>query len=417
MRRHKAADIHAPEIHGHLAGLQPRHGELADTARTGDAHRVEPSQYEQPLGSSRSAHQEIVVRRKTLRTVDELRKLRRAQGWDAVLSGRPRLGKLLPVVGQQTKSEVAGHRVANLPRLRSPLEGTELDGSVIERAEINRRIRIAGARQGWQRSLDGFAQNVMMLDRVERQIHSDAQSELASPHAARKNHPVGANFLTALQSHPGDPLASMRSGGLQQRGDARAIEEGCSVGHRTLGQSHRAFARNHPPVTRQIHRPQHVLDLDERPEILSFFGADQMGLDAKDLRHRRSAPKLGHALRIGPERQSGGADPSHVMPRLLGELGIQLSRVLVDLGHAVAGAQLTDHAGGMPGGSATDESLLEQHDILPARLGQMIGHRTAHNAATDDDHTGRRRRNRWGQREGGANRCIADVGGRHRCQP
>ena len=231
-----------------------------------------------------------------------------------------------------------------------------------------------------------------MLDRVERQIHADAQSELARPHAAGKHDPVGANFLTALQSHSGDPLTPVRSRGLQQRGDAGPIEEGCSVGHGAFGQSHRAFARNHPPVTRQIHRPQHVLDLDERPEILGLFGADQMGLNAKDLRHRSGSAQLGHALRVGPERQSGGADPAHIMPRLLGELGIQLGRVLVDLGHAVAGAQLTDHAGRMPSGAATEQALLQQHDILPTRFGQMVGHRTPHDAPSDNDHAGRRRR-------------------------
>ena len=256
-----------------------------------------------------------------------------------------------------------------------------------------------------------------MLDRVERQIHADAQTELAGPHAARKDHPVGANFLTALQSHSGDPLTSVRSHGLQQRGDARAIEEGCSVGHRTLGQSHRAFAGNHPPVTWQKHRAQHVFDLDERPKILGFFGAHQMGLNAKDLRHRGSPAQLGHALRVGSERQTGGTHPAHIMARLLGELGIQLGRVLVDLGHAVAGAQLADHAGRMPRGAATEQALLQQHDILPTCLGQMVGHRTPHDTPSDNDHAGRRRRNRWGQREGGADRGIADVGGRHRGQP
>ena len=117
LRRHKAADIHTPEVHGHLARLQPRHGELADTAGTGDADRVEPSEHEQPLGPSRSAHQEIVVGREALRTVDELRKLRRAQRRDAVFPGRPGLGKLIPVVGQQAKGKVTRDGVSDLPGL------------------------------------------------------------------------------------------------------------------------------------------------------------------------------------------------------------------------------------------------------------------------------------------------------------
>lgn len=58
----------------------------------------------------------------------------------------------------------------------------------------------------------------------------------------------------------------------------------------------------------------------------------------------------------------------HVMTRLLGQLGIQLGRVFVDLGHAVAGAQLTDHAGRMPSGAAAEQALLQQHNILQPAL-------------------------------------------------
>ena len=57
------------------------------------------------------------------------------------------------------------------------------------------------------------------------------------------------------------------------------------------------------------------------------------------------------------------------MTRLLGQLGVKLGRVFVDLGHAVAGAQLPDHAGRMPSGAAAEQALLQQHNILPARLG------------------------------------------------
>ena len=138
-----------------------------------------------------------------------------------------------------------------------------------------------------------------------------------------------------------------------------------------------------------------------------------MRLDPEHLRHRGGAAELGHALRVSPERQAGGTHPAHVMPRLLGQLGIQLGRVFVDLGHAVAGAQLPDHAGRMPSGAATEQALLDQHDILPTRLGQMVGHRAPHNAPSDNDHAGSRWRRSKRQREGGLDRGVADVGGRH----
>ena len=253
----------------------------------------------------------------------------------------------------------------------------------------------------------------MVFHRVKRQIHTNGQTELTGPHAAGEHDPFSADFLPTFQAHPGDPLASMRTGHFQQRGHACSVKEGSSVSHGAFGESHRAFAGYHSSIAGQIDCPQHILHLNERPELLSFLGTNEMGLDPEHLRHRGGPTELGHALRVGPECQAGGTNPSHVMTRLLGQLGVKLGRVFVDLGHAVAGAQLPDHAGRMPSGAATEQALLQQHDILPARLGQMVGHRTAHNAPSDNDYTGSRRRRSKRQREGGLDWGVADVGGRH----
>jgi hypothetical protein len=50
--------------------------------------------------------------------------------------------------------------------------------------------------------------------------------------------------------------------------------------------------------------------------------------------------------------------------------------------------QLPDQAGRMPGRAAGQLLAFEQHDVGPAELGQVIGHRAAGDAAADDDHAG-----------------------------
>ena len=140
----------------------------------------------------------------------------------------------------------------------------------------------------------------MVFHRVKRKVDTDGQTELTGPHAAGEHDPFRANLLPALQAHPGDPLASMWTGHFQQGGHACPVKEGSSVSHGAFGKSHRAFAGNHPSIPGQINRPQHILHLNERPELLSFLGTNEMSLDPEHLRHRGGPTELGHALRVGP---------------------------------------------------------------------------------------------------------------------
>ena len=54
----------------------------------------------------------------------------------------------------------------------------------------------------------------------------------------------------------------------------------------------------------------------------------------------------------------------------------------------LVGAHGADQPGGVPGGAAAELDPLQQHDIGPAQLGQMIGDAGTDNAAADDDGAG-----------------------------
>jgi hypothetical protein len=93
------------------------------------------------------------------------------------------------------------------------------------------------------------------------------------------------------------------------------------------------------------------------------------------------------------------------------------------------GPQLPDKAGRMPGRARTRACALEQQNVRPAPPAEVVGHRTADDAAADDDHLGGGRkifharsmaskaakraskRDRFSPcRRGSRNRCRMDLG-------
>src|SRR5262245_54794557 len=104
--RREAANINGPQIHGGLSLSHPLSEIFSRAARAGNAHRVEAGGNEQPFQLWRFAHDEVVVRRKALRPVDEFRKLGRLQRWNPVLPVLERLGEFPPVRIEQLKGKL-----------------------------------------------------------------------------------------------------------------------------------------------------------------------------------------------------------------------------------------------------------------------------------------------------------------------
>ena len=70
------------------------------------------------------------------------------------------------------------------------------------------------------------------------------------------------------------------------------------------------------------------------------------------------------------------------------ELDVEIGRIFRQPRHVLRAAQLADQAGGMPGRAGGQLLALQQHDVGPAELGQVIGDRAAGDAAADDDGAG-----------------------------
>jgi hypothetical protein len=99
---------------------------------------------------------------------------------------------------------------------------------------------------------------------------------------------------------------------------------------------------------------------------------------------------LGHAQEIHPLRRAGQHQPAGQVHAagLAGnrfDLLIELDRVALQLGDIGVAIERVEPAGGMPGRAGGQLLPLDQHDIAPAGLGQMIEDAAPDDAAPDDD--------------------------------
>jgi hypothetical protein len=72
------------------------------------------------------------------------------------------------------------------------------------------------------------------------------------------------------------------------------------------------------------------------------------------------------------------------------ELDVEIGGILREPRHVLGAAQLAHQTGGVPGRAAGQLLAFQKDDVGPAELGQVIGDRTAGDAATDDDGAGMR---------------------------
>ena len=141
-------------------------------------------------------------------------------------------------------------------------------------------------------------------------------------------------------------------------------------------------------VARDVNAADHIVEIGERIQIADFGRRYDMHRQLENLGHGGVALELFHASGGRCERD-GSALP--VARRLAGlglEPSIQLRRVAREPRHVHALTQLSDQTRRMPGGAARELLALEQHDVAPAELGQMVGDGAADDAAADDDDPG-----------------------------
>ena len=103
---------------------------------------------------------------------------------------------------------------------------------------------------------------------------------------------------------------------------------------------------------------------------------------------RGGAAQLHHPLRRPGDGQPTAGAVAGAEPGLGLEPGVEVGGVLHQPGAGLGRPQLADQPGGVPGRAAGQRTLLEEHDVGPPELGQVVGDAAADDPAADDDHAG-----------------------------
>ena len=224
-----------------------------------------------------------------------------------------------------------------------------------------------------------------MLHRDERDVDAGLASDLARPLPGTDHHLFASDAALVGDDGAHAPVLDLDFGDLHPFGNGDAVLT------RALCQRHGDVGRRGLAVGREESRADDVVDLHQRPQLLRLLRSQEMHLEPEGRGGGRLSPYLGPALRVAGKPQAPVALPTGGEARLLLEPVIEFDGIAEQLGDVGARAQLSDQPRGVPGRAACQPPTLEQEHVGETHLPQVIGHRTADDAAAYDDDLGGRR--------------------------
>ena len=211
-----------------------------------------------------------------------------------------------------------------------------------------------------------------MGHRHERHAHAGHAPDLRGEHAAGVDHDVGLD-VAALGAHPAHaPVAHVEPGHARVRVDVAAALA------RALGERVGEQARVEVAVGRQPRRAEHAVGGHEREALLRLLRAQQLERQPERLGPARLAPGLLPTRFRRREPQPAALDPAAV------ERPVELDRVHHHPRQRHRAAQLPDEPGRVERRAGGELVAVDQHDVVPAELGEVVGDRAAAHAPADD---------------------------------
>ena len=131
-------------------------------------------------------------------------------------------------------------------------------------------------------------------------------------------------------------------------------------------------------VGRQVRGREQPVRRDERVQLAQPVEVDDLDRDADELAHRRPRTEL-----VEPVLARREPDAAALVVVAL-EPAVELDRVAEQAHHVVARVELRAEPGRVPGRAARQLGLLEQHDVVPAELREVVREAAARDSASDD---------------------------------
>ncbi len=223
-----------------------------------------------------------------------------------------------------------------------------------------------------------------MLGGLVRDRHADHLAELTRPHAGAVDD-VLALDVAARGLDAGDPTQPTVAHDVEP-GDRGVLDQGRTRRARPLGERHRHADRIGATVLGDVEPREHVVDVGEREPALDLLGWDLVHVDPHQPVERRHAAILLQPIGIRRDLDEAGAPEPGRLPGLLLEALVQITAVLAHPCRGFRRGTERDHQpGGMPGGPRCQLVALEQHDVFPPHVSEVVRDGTSDDAAADDD--------------------------------
>ncbi len=377
VRNAEAADVHRPEVHGRLAARDPFGQGLARPAAGNDAEGIEARADKKSRHPRRFAQNKVPVGGEGFGPVDQGLDSGRLQRRDARDGRFHRRAELVPIGIEQGEMESLGDSVFR-PGLRVQLEGAH-DQAADFFLVVDQPVGIAHRRQIARHSRNRLGDQVLVPHRNQRHVDAGKPAHLARPLSGAVDRHLADN--TSFGGFDGaDPAV------LQGNAGDRAILDDLGAGHARAARQGLGDIRGvRLAVAGRVGGADDVGGIHDRPELQGLVAADDVHLHAEAFRRGHQPLDLDQAFLRTGEPQAARHLPARGLAGLGLEALVKFDAVRQQPGDVGVGAQLADQPGGMEGGPARQFVALEQHHVLPAQPGQMIGDRAADDTAADDD--------------------------------
>jgi hypothetical protein len=380
----EARDIHAPDVEARIALRHPVGEREPDAAALAEARHHgagDPVVLEAPDRPD----QRVAVGREGEGSIDDLLDSGFLEGGEMLEAHLQRRRDAVEVRLQQLVTEAPG-RFLGGPGPACALIGAHQHAAALL-AHVDLALEIDGVQHLLAGALVDFlhlrhvlGQEVHVLHRQKRQFEPDHPPAFARPKTAGIDHMLGMDRALLGHHVPTAVRAVLQVGDAVAQVDLRPLHA------RRLGIGMRRARRVEMAFQRAVEGALEAARVHQREELGGFLGRDQLAVDAEQLLLRpHHLQEVDPVVGAGQQHAARQVEAAGLAGDLL-DLLVELDRVLLqfgDVGVAVDGVEAAGRVPGRPGGELR---TLDQHHVLPARLGQVIEHAAPDHAAADHGH-------------------------------
>ena len=229
-----------------------------------------------------------------------------------------------------------------------------------------------------------LGEDVLVRHRQNRQLQADHAPNLTTPKASRIDDMLAVNRVELFAGRGADRvhLPTAIGGSVHRAGPRVSVDLGAGLSGR-LGVRVGYAGRVDVALVSVPHRADEILLVEDRMDLFGLSDRDQLGVHAEVTALGVGGFQPVITLRCVGEHDAAGDVNATVPTGHLLDLFVELDRVLLQLGDVRVTVERVHATGRMPGRSGGQFSALQQDNICPTVLRQVIENRRPHDAAAD----------------------------------